>query len=145
MSARKFTLTVVAVFVLLAAQTIRSQCVRDQIKADRLRGQVLIVDSNQPLPGVVIKLLRAKGDVRETVVEATAGAEGRFDVGFVSRGKYFLEVREPGFDTIVTEVKIVKSALNARSSFLTIRLAPPDYSGTDSCEGSVGVSTRPLN
>lgn len=113
-----------------------AQCVRDDVVISSLRG--IVVDTNEKRPVANVLISVKKG--RKPIAEVLTDASGNFDLTKLKRGQYELTVSYPNFDRIATRLEITKR--KSKPEHLQVTIAPPDLSGTDSCEGTATVVSK---
>lgn len=128
-----------AIFLLACVSAISSsaQCVRDDVVVASLRGNVTDNTSKQSIPDVTVSVRKGNGSDGKLIAQTETDATGNFEISKLKRGQYSLSVTYPNFDRIVVRLIITKRTTGR--DFLQIMLAPPDFSGTDSCEGDATV------
>ncbi|HMQ04208.1 MAG TPA: carboxypeptidase-like regulatory domain-containing protein [Pyrinomonadaceae bacterium] len=122
------------------AFSIDAQCVRGDLEVSSVSGRV--VEDTQfatPVKGVSVVITQDKYRGK-TIANTLTDDQGNFELPNIKGGKYLLSIRFPNFDPIVTRLRVRKS--NREFGALLARIAPPDLSGTDSCEGSVSVVSK---
>jgi len=98
------------------------------LKAKGFDGQVIAAydtrpNDRDPIEKATVKLLKQTDDGDTVIAEAVTDENGRFEVGNIKPGKYILEVRATAFETVATEIKIVKSS-NRKADEILVGLQP---------------------
>jgi hypothetical protein len=117
-----------------------TQCVREDVRVSRLRGQVVEQRNGNPIAGVVISVKKSDPAENKPISERKTDSAGNFDLSNIRPGKYILSVTFPYLDGIITRLTVTRRQRSG--NFLKVNLAPPDLSGTDSCEGDIKVFKR---
>lgn len=120
-----------------------AQCVRDDVIISLLRGNAIDSYFKQAIAGVTVSVRKGSGSEDKVVAETHTDVSGDFDLSKLKKGRYTISVKYPNFDHIVTRLTVTK--LTDRQEYLQIILAPPDLSGTDTCEGEAMVRMQPKN
>lgn len=138
----KSVLLIAICVITLGVKQTNAQCIRDDLKANAVRGQVLMPDK-KPLAGVSIKLFRGEGEEKKVIYAAVSDSTGAFAIPAVKMGKYLLVVSGSDFfDSIWSDLRVTRPPDTEKSDFLEIELGPTKASSSDSCEGTIKLSMR---
>ena len=129
----------IVLFGCIAPISIIGQCVRDDVITANLRGADTDSQTKQPIPGADVSVWKGHSSEGKLIGHITTDVKGGFNLPKLKSGRYTLSITFPHLDRIVTRLTISKRS--NKSGFLQVLLAPPDLSGTDSCEGTITVIT----